>query len=111
MANLGTTVLAAFAQLKSGAADCVVSVVIDGTAVDGIRSTRRGAGELIDAGYTNRDAQTVWVPTANAASVNNGKRITVGGEVVEVVSAAPDPAGALTRIDYQFRPAATGVRP
>jgi hypothetical protein len=106
-----TTARAHFAAILAAQTGLTVAVVNGASTATGIRGTRRGAGELIEAGYTNGDQQSVWVNTASIGVVTNGQRITVAGETVEVGNVSPDPATALTRIDYVFRPAPAGVRP
>jgi hypothetical protein len=106
-----TTARSHFAAIVAAQSGLTVEVVNGAATATGIRGTRRGAGELIEAGYTHGDSQSVWVNTASIGAVTNGQRITVAGETVEVSNVSPDPATALTRIDYTFKPAPTGKRP
>ena len=106
-----TTARAHFAAIVAAQTGLTVAVVNGTATATGVRGTRRGAGELIEMGFTNGDGQSVWVNTASIGTVTNGQRITVAGEIVEVANVSPDPATALTRIDYVFRPAPAGVRP
>lgn len=110
MANIGPIALAAFAAIKTACADAVVSVTVNGVTADAIRSMRRGDGGLVAEGYIGRETQTVWAPTATIGAVKNGQRITVAGESCEVASASPDPANAMTRIDYVVREVPSGGR-
>jgi len=105
-----TMVRRALAAVRAAFGGSDATVVINGKTAAGVATARNNAGALTGVGYTDADGQAVYVVSDDIGTVVNGQRGTVNGNPAEVVTASTS-ANVLTKIEFRYRPEATGARP